>query len=341
VSPTIDRPVVTLVVAMRNEARFIEACLRSIVAQDYPADRLEVLVYDGGSTDDSTAIVARIAAAHPWVSLLPNPRRIQAAAWNLGIGRARGEIVGIVSGHVELAPGYVAAAVAALARTGADMVGGPARAESEGVVGRAVALATSTPFGVGGARFHYATTEEEVDTVFMGLCRTDVYRALLFDEEMVRNQDDELSYRLLDRGGRIILDPAIESRYRNRATLRGLARQYFAYGFWKVRVMQKHPRQIRIRHLVPPAFVAAVIVSLVAAAVAGTPGLVLLGLVLGSYAVANLAASAWAVRRSGIVLLPLVAAVYAVVHVSYGSGLLVGLVRFGLSRPRAAGTAGS
>ena len=135
---------------------------------------------------------------------------------------ARGDVIGIVSAHCELAPDYLSTAVETLERTGADMVGGLMRAVGEGPVGEAVALATSTPFGVGGARFHYTDAEEEVDTVYMGLCRAEVYRRLRFDEEMVSDQDDELSYRLLDEGGRIVCNPAIRSTYRNRSTFRSM-----------------------------------------------------------------------------------------------------------------------
>jgi glycosyltransferase involved in cell wall biosynthesis len=317
-------PKVTLIVPMLDEAPFIGACLTSITAQDYQGG-LEVLVYDGGSTDDSRDIVARIAAAHPGITLLDNPRRIQAAAWNLGIERATGDIIGIVGAHSELASDYVRMAVDTLDRTRADMVGGPVRADSDGVVGEAVALATSTPFGVGGARFHYTEVEEEVDTVYMGLCRAEVYRSLLFDEEMVRNQDDELSYRLLDRGGRIVCNPAIQSRYRNRATWRGLARQYYEYGFWKVAVMRKHPRQVRPRHLIPAALVSAAGGSAAIAAL-WPPGRWALASVIAAYAAANLGAS-FVATRGNLGRLPAVSAVYATLHLAYGTGTIAGLVR--------------
>lgn len=321
------RPLVTLIVPMRNEVHYIGPCLESILAQEYPEDRLEVLVYDGGSTDGSWAIVERLAAIHRPVLLLHNRRRTQATAWNQGIARATGDIIGIVGAHSQLAPDYVATAVETLERTGADMVGGPMRADADGMVGRAVALATSTPFGVGDARFHYAETEQEVDTVYMGLCPARVYRALGFDEEMVRDQDDELSYRLLDQGGRIVCNPAIRSVYHNRATFRGLARQYFEYGYWKVRVMHKHPRQIRRRHLIPAAFVAALGGALLLA-ILKPMGALLLLLVGGSYVLANLSASVLAARHDPW-LLPVVALVFATLHVAYGAGFLTGLARFG------------
>jgi glycosyltransferase involved in cell wall biosynthesis len=321
-----SEPTVTLLVAMRNEEQAIEATLHSILAQDYPSERLEIRVYDGDSTDRSWALVEEIARVHPNVHLARNPRVTQAAGWNLGIDHASSDIVGIVSAHCELAPDYVSTAVETLRRTGADMVGGLMRAAGEGRVGEAVALATSTPFGVGGARFHYTDREEEVDTVYMGLCRREVYQRFRFDEEMVRDQDDELSYRLLDAGGRIVCNPAIRSSYRNRSTFPGLWRQYFQYGFWKVRVMQKHPAQIRLRQLVPPAFVASILVAAVLS-LRLRIGRLLLGTAVGSYLAANLAASAHVGRRS-----PRIAALlpptFAVLHIAYGLGFLAGLTRF-------------
>lgn len=323
---TRGRPLVTLVVATFNEARAIEACLASVIAQDYPPERLEILVFDGGSTDGTEAIASRMLEDRALAAVRPNPRRIQAVAWNLGVARAAGDVVGIMSGHAELDRGYVRAAVAALERTGADMVGGPVRAIGEGWVAQAIAVATSTSFGAGGARFRLTDHEEEVDTVFMGIARRETYLRFPFDEEMVRNQDDELSYRLLDAGCRIVCDPAIGSAYRSRATLGSLARQYWAYGYWKVRVLQKHPAQVRLRHLVPPAFVIGVIGGVALLPFDGVPRAAG-ALVLLAYAGASLVASASAARERRQ-LLPLLPAVYATLHVAYGAGFIGGLMRF-------------
>ena len=318
-------PRVTLIVAMRNEEPFIEACLASITSQDWPAEDLEILVYDGQSTDRSREIVERVATSHPNVVVSNNPKRIQAAAWNLGIDTATGDIIGIVSAHCALTPDYVRTAVETLERTKADMVGGPMRAQGDGYVARAAALATSTSFGVGGAKFHYATKEGPVDTVYMGLCRAEVYRSLKFDEQMVRNQDDELSYRLLDRGGTIVLNPAIKSVYYGRATWSGLARQYREYGFWKIQVMRMHPRQARPRHLAPAALVGGLALTGVAT-LAGSPfGRFLFGAGLVSYVIANLASTVRATRAEPV-LAPGVSAAYLTIHLSYGSGFLMSLV---------------
>jgi succinoglycan biosynthesis protein ExoA len=317
---------------MLNEADGIGACLRAIVGQNYPPARLEVLVYDGGSTDRSRQIAEAIASENRSVAVLDNPRRTQAAAWNQGIVRASGEIVGIISAHSEIAHDYVATAVDTLERTGADLVGGPMRAIAEGTFGNAVALATSSPFGVGSARFHYTNREERVDTVYMGVARAAVYRSLGFDEEMVRNQDDELSYRLLDRGGTIVCNPDIRSRYRNRTTWRGLARQYFQYGYWKVLVLRKHPRQIRLRHLVPAALVGALAAAL-GFAVLGVPyASVMLVIVMISYVAAVVGATFVIALRSGFAASVLVPLVFPTVHLAYGVGFWLGLAN--AIRPR-------
>ena len=320
-------PKVTLVVAMRNEEPEIRRCLTSIAAQNYPADLLEVLIYDGLSTDGSFAAAREVAGHRPDWAVLSNPRRIQAAAWNAGIRAASGEIVGIVSGHSELGAGYVRNAVRALIETGADMVGGPVRAVADGAIGAAIAIATSSPFGVGGARHHYVTEPAYVDTVFMGVARRATWLEYPFDETFVRNQDDELSYRLLDGGGRILCDPAIKSTYRSRSTFRDLWRQYQAYGSWKVRVLQAHPGQARRRHLAPLALVS----SLGGAALLGVrsrEARALATIELGLYGAATVAAAArYRDPRQPLSVLLLIVA-FPVLHFAYGTGMLLGLWRF-------------
>jgi GT2 family glycosyltransferase len=207
------------------------------------------------------------------------------------------------------------------------MVGGPVRAAADGAIGAAIAIATSSPFGVGGARHHYVTEPAYVDTVFMGVARRATWLEYPFDETFVRNQDDELSYRLLDGGGRILCDPAIESTYRSRSTFRDLWRQYQSYGCWKVRVLQAHPRQARRRHLAPLALVG----SLGGAALLGVrsrKARALATLELGLYGAATLAAAARYrdPRQPSSVLLLI--ATFPVLHFAYGTGMLLGLWRF-------------
>ena len=193
--------------------------------------------------------------------------------------------------------------------------------------GQAIALATSSPFGVGGGRFHYSNSEEFVDTVYMGAWPRDVFRRIgLFDEEMVRNQDDELNYRLRSHGGKILLSPRIRSQYYNRTSPRALWRQYFQYGYWKVRVMQKHPRQMRPRQFIPALFIGVLLVTLILSPLSFISRYLFL-LIVGSYLIASVAASIVTRPRDWKVF-PLLPIAFATLHFSYGLGFLVGLVKF-------------
>jgi succinoglycan biosynthesis protein ExoA len=324
----LKQPQVSLLICMRNEANYIERCLASLLAQDYPSESLEICVLDGQSSDGSWGIATRMLDGRANCHLLSNPGITAARGWNMGIERSTGEVIGIVSAHCELAPDYVSQAVETLQRTGADLIGGPMRAFSSGKVGLAIALATSTPFGVGGARFHYTDHEEEVDTVYMGVCWRSIYdRIGCFDANMGCNEDDELSYRLLEHGGRIACNPAIRSYYHNRATFASLWKQYFKYGYWKPVVMQKHPAQMRFRHFVPATFVATLLLSIMAA-VFFPGGLTVLLFVAGSYLIANLAASIWTAHRDGWRNLSLLPLVFSTLHLSYGIGFLKGMLDF-------------
>lgn len=319
-------PTVALLVAVRNEAEHLGRCIRSLLAQSYPAERLEILILDGKSTDGSRELADRMLLGRSGARVVDNPGVTQARAWNLGLTLAASELVGIVSGHAELAADYVAQAVAALQRTGADMVGGPARAVSEGLVGETIAVAQTSRFGVGGARFRYSTIEEDVDTVFMGVCHRRLYERIGgFDPEMDRNQDDELSFRLRERGGRIVCSPAIRSSYFNRSTLASLWRQYVAYGFWKVRVMQKHRAQMRLSHFVPAAFVGALAGALLLFPLWGWWPTSLL---LIAYGIASMVGTLAAATRGHWKAAPLLPLVFAILHVGYGVGFWRGLVHW-------------
>ena len=193
---------------------------------------------------------------------------------------------------------------------------------------RAIALATSTPFGIGGGRFHYSDREEWVDTVYMGAWPRRVFEKIgLFDEELVRDQDDEFNYRLRAAGGKILLSPKIRSEYTVRSTPQALWRQYYQYGFWKVRVLQKHPRQMSLRQFVPPTLVFALLVSLMLTFISPW-GIWLSVLTAGSYLAANLSVSLITSAKKGWKYIPLLPVIFAILHFSYGLGFLVGLVKF-------------
>lgn len=320
-------PLVSIVIPIRNEAASIAALLDSVLAQDYPAERLEVLVVDGDSSDDTRAVIGGYAARDARVRLLSNPRRIVPTALNIAVRAARGDVICRVDGHTRVATDYVRLGVETLRRTGADNVGGRMDAVGGGWFGDAVADATASRFGVG-AYFHFGTEEREVDTVYLGMWPRRVFEDVgLFDEELVRNQDDEFNYRLRKLGGRIVLNPAMRSWYQNRRDVAHLLSQYYQYGQWKVRVLQKHPRQMSWRHFVPPAFVAGM--ALLGVLTSRVPlAAWLLEVFGGLYLLGVVAAGVWQSHRRGVGGVLATALALVCLHVAWGAGFLTGLIKF-------------
>jgi GT2 family glycosyltransferase len=317
---------------IRDEEHSIGRSLGSVLGQTYPPDRYEVIIADGMSTDRTRGIIdavvedRRRAGSTPRVEVIDNPERIVPTALNRAIARARGDLVVCVGGHSELAPDYLAACVRVVEETGAEVVGGVVRAEGEGRQGVAIATALGSQFGVGSAAWHYAVRSRWADTVPYACLRRSVFdRIGGFDEELVRNQDDELNFRVVQSGGRIRLDPSVRATYFCRSTLRALWRQYFEYGVFKVRVIQKRGRPASWRHLAPPALTALVGSALVAAAASRRPRPV--AVVVVPYAVACLVAGAIAARRTDATATR-VGLAFATMHLSYGIGFHVGLWRW-------------
>jgi hypothetical protein len=321
-------PFVSVLMPVRNEVGYLGRSVGSVLAQDYPASRLEVIVADGMSDDGSRERLAAMAAHHEGLRIIDNPARIASTGLNAALSVARGEVIVRVDGHCEIAPDYVRRCVAHLGAGGADGVGGPIRTIGETPIARVIARAMSTRFGVGDSAFRTVSGETRLtDTVaFPAYRRALIDRAGPFDEELVRNQDDEYNYRLRGLGARILLAADVRSRYYSRGTLGSLWRQYLEYGYWKVRVMQKHPQQMRPRQFVPPLFVLSLLAA--GAATPFVPGAApALAAILAAYLGANLSAAAITGPPPGgpAVCLP---AAFATMHVAYGLGFLAGLVRF-------------
>jgi len=315
---------VSVIVPCRNEERYIARCLDSIMATDYPADRLEVLVVDGESEDRTRAILGEYVARYPIIRVLDNPGRIQPIALNIGIRAATGEILMRMDAHALYPKNYISDLVAALQTTGADNVGGvlvtaPAR---ETPIGRAIAIALSQPFGVGNAYFRIGVRQQRwVDTVAFFCCRRETFeRVGLFDERQ-RDEDSEFNARLIRHGGRVLLVPNVVARYYARETVRQVARMYHQYGYSKPLVVRKLGRVMTLRQLVPPTF----LLALAATAILG-PWVHPLGIAFvataTAYVLAVLGFSIGAGRKAGPPTVAALALVFPVVHFSYGVGFL-------------------
>lgn len=318
-------PTVSIVLPTLNERAFIRDCLDTLVAQDY-SSVLEVLVVDGGSTDGTRDIVARFGDG---VRLVDNPRVTAAAALNIGLAEAKGDVFVRADAHSLYAPDYVRRCVEVLTETGADNVGGRMRPVGTTSFGRAVAAVTSSPFGIGPGKFHYAESRMEVDTVYLGCFRRETLERLGgWDETNLQwgAEDHELNLRLTAQGGRIVLDPSIRSWYFPRETPRALARQYFNYGIGKASTLAKHRTLPTWRPLVPAGLVAGALLAAI-----GLHGARRVA-IPAAYAVAASAAAlrvagdpGVAPHRAGVAL--------AICHWAYGAGFWAGVARLARGRP--------
>lgn len=322
-------PFVSILIPVYNEKAYIDRCLQAVLTQDYPSDLIEVWIADGLSADGTREIIADYINQYSNIFLVDNPGRIVPTGLNLLIPKTKGEVVIRVDGHCMIAPDYVSNCVRHLQQDQVDGVGGPMRSIGEDLISQITALAMSSKFGVGNSSFRTETGQTKLaDTVpFPAYTRAIIEKVGLYDEELVRNQDDEYNYRIREAGGKILLAEDVSSEYYSRGSLKKLWKQYFQYGFWKVRVLQKHPRQMSLRQFVPLAFVLALILTLFLSFLAPWGWKALLALV-GVYLLVNLSASVITAAGQGFKTFLLLPLAFAIIHLSYGLGFLVGLFKF-------------
>lgn len=324
---------VSVIIPCRNEEKYIGKCLDSIITQNYPLELMEILVVDGMSNDRTRTIVESYQKRYNYIRLLDNEQKIVPSGLNKGIQNAKGEIIIIMGAHTEYAFDYVSQCINVLSKSGADNVGGPALTKTSSYIQDAIAIAYKSHFGVGGAKSHFENYEGYVDTVTYGCYPKSVFTRIgLFDEELVRNQDDEFNLRLIRAGGKIWQSPRIKSWYYPRISLLLLYKQYKQYGYWKVRVIQKHKIPASIRHIIPGTFLGSLIICMLFGTFFRVCRLTLL-LLLSLYFLVNLLITLWICKNplkwKYIPILPLIFMTY---HFSYGYGFLRGIMDFVIIR---------
>jgi len=332
---------VSIITACCNEIKHIREFLDSVLSQDMEGISWEVIIADGMSDDGTRDVIEEYSRRTPQLRVITNSGHIVSTGLNAAIRAARGDIIIRMDAHTFFGTDYCRRCVETLEHTGADNVGGPARTRADGIRAQAVAAAYHSSFSTGGARFHDVDYEGWVDTVPYGCWyKSTLERIGMFDEALVRNQDDELNLRLIRAGGKIWQSPKIVSWYSPRPHLSSLFRQYFQYGFWKVAVIRKHHIPGSWRHVVPIGFVLANILLLSGIVMTKASGAeqwfrrsAALWLVMtAAYVVATLTASVITARRSRWANLPYLPVVFATYHFSYGLGFLLGL-RWYFSNP--------
>jgi len=327
-----ELPFTSIIIPCRNEERFIGNCLDSIIANDYPKERLEVLAIDGMSEEGTQGVIENYSKKYPWIKLLKNPKRITPVALNMGIMNSKGEIIIWMSAHNRYEKDYISRSVESLEKYGADNVGGIMRTlpREDTFTGQAIVASLSHRFGVGNSYFRVHSDEPKwVDTVFGGCYRREVFERIgLFNENLVRGQDMEFNLRLKKVGGKTLLVPDIVSYYYARSDIKSFWKHNFTNGVWAILPFLHSPiMPVSSRHLAPLIFVTGLLGSAVLGFV-WTPFFYLFLIILGSYGLANLGASLQiALEKRNIRYFIIMPFVFGALHFAYGLGSLWGVIK--------------
>jgi glycosyltransferase involved in cell wall biosynthesis len=316
-------PYVSLIIPCRNEENFIEGCLRSIFLQDYPKDKFEVILVDGDSTDKTI----EKASAFKNVKIISNIKKIVPISMNIGIEKSSGLYIIRIDVHCEYPKNYIYSLVTNSIRLNSDNIGAVIRTlpVNDSLEAKSIAIAISHPLGVGNSFFRVGSTKiREVDTVPFGCYRRDVFDDIgFYDEDLIRNQDDELNARLIQNGGRIILLPDLVVNYYSRDKINKVCIMFFQYGLYKPLVNSKLRKPGSLRQFIPLFFVIFIIIGFFLSFI----NLMFLKFFILYILIYLFTLLAISLKLSGknfrlFFLLPVV---FFSIHFSYGWGYLIGL----------------
>jgi glycosyltransferase involved in cell wall biosynthesis len=330
-------PTVSVVVPCRNEKDHIEVCIRSILAQESPLGGFEIIVADAMSDDGTREILTRLAAEDARLRVIDNPGRITSCGMNAGIREARGRYIAIMGAHTEYAPDYLHRCVDILEQhPEVCCAGGPIVSRGKGMFGQAVAAAMSHPMGVGNAKHRFPNYEGYAEGACFPMFRKETFDTVgLYDENLVRNQDDDLNYRVARKGGKIFISPSASSNYFVREAPLLLFRQYFQYGYWRVAVLRKHHFPASVRQLAPVSFFFVMLIMLVVGLfLPGWWRLIAAALPIAYGGMLITAGLAVAIRRGLLVglMFPIAA---AIMHLAYAAGFVWGIINGRRYKPEA------
>ena len=332
---------VSIIVPCYNEEKTISQLLEAIYLQTWPKPDMEVIIADGLSKDRTRDMIAAFQMGHPdlRIRIIDNDRRNIPAALNQALSVSTGEYIVRFDGHSVPSANYIERCLADLKAGCGEMVGGIwlIRPGGQDWMAKSIAAAAAHPMGVGDALYRYATQPALVDTVPFGAFRRDLVEKIgPYDETLLTNEDYEFNTRIRQSGRSIWLDPAIQSAYYSRPDLKALARQYWRYGYWKFKMLQRYPKTLRWRQALPPVFtISLVLLGSLSFICAVAFYLLILEIIL--YFLILLAGSAAAARRQQEPRLLLgIPAAIATMHLSWGSGFIGSVIKsiFGRSPAR-------
>jgi succinoglycan biosynthesis protein ExoA len=309
----------TVCIPVLNEGKFIDVFIRSIISIP-PYDK-EIILIDGGSSDDTIKRIRTWQKKNPNIRVIQNYSKFVSHGFNMAYKESQSIYIALLGAHSEYTPNYFELGLSILKNDEADAVGGTLTQRGKTEKGTIIAACMSSGFGVGNTEFRISGKREYVLTVAMALYKRSVFEKVgLLDEEMIRNQDDEFHYRLNANGFRILMEPAMSATYYVRDDFKSLWKQYFNYGLYKPLVLRKVISGLRLKHLIPSMFVCYLFVLpflLFVSWLTVLPLLIyiLVALVLGLRISRNLKHIIWAL------------AAFSVLHISYGTGMIMGLYK--------------
>ena len=323
-------PQVSVIIPCYNEEKTIVLLLDAIRLQTYPIDKIEVIISDALSKDLTREKIRAYSDSCPElkVCVIDNIKCTIPAGVNTAASAASGDILVRLDAHSEPNPEYIETTVALLMDGKADNVGGIWQIQpgADSPIARAIAIAAAHPLGVGDAKYRTSTIAQYVDTVpFGAFFREKFFAVGGFDESLLANEDYEFNARLQEAGGKIWMDPRIRSKYHARATLGKLAVQYWRYGYWKVKMLERFPKTIRLRQAIPPAFVASIGMFLLLSIFYPFARIILLG-ELALYSFALLIASLFCCLKRRSLICALLPGAIVVMHFTWGAGFMFSLI---------------
>ena len=322
-----EQPLVSVVIPMFNERDNISVCLASLFAQDYPANKIEICVVDGASTDGSDEIVQEYAIAHPNMKLLSNPDRITPRGLNIGIKAASGEVVVILGAHTKVEQDFITKNIRYMRQQSVPCVGGTQINLGETYVQQAIGYAMGSPFGIMSAPYRYRKNAGFVDTVVYAAYHRSLFDEVgYFEEEKSISEDAELNWRIRKAGHKIYFSPEIVSYYLPRKNLLRLGKQFFRYGIFRVNVVKKHIDALKLLHLIPPMFVLSLLVTGIFSFFSASMKPFFMALLL-LYVLFLTVATLTTASRSGWKHLPVLPLAFMMMQLSFGFGFWVGLFK--------------
>lgn len=325
--------VVSVVMPVYNEEKYIEKCVDSLLLQDYPKEKMEWIFVDGESKDRTVEILNGYREKYPeLIVVLSNPDKIVPYAMNIGIAASKGKYIVRLDAHADYAADYISKCIHYLETTDAENVGGVAETKANGFMGNAIAKMLSSKFGVGNSQFRTGGDSGYVDTVPFGAFKREVFSKYGgYDERLVRNQDNEMNFRIRKNGGKIYLANDIRLSYYCRDSIKGISSMAVKNGMWNVITMRLCPGSMGLRHFIPLAFV----LSLPMLSLLGLLHpifLLALGAELSLYLLLDAVFSAR--QASSVKEFFALLILFPIFHVTYGVGSMIGITKLFTKRFR-------